>query len=87
MRVLIEKPRRTIKQRHAARKTFISFWVHWLAEYAGKFVKYKFIKFARLTGSDLKEVVKIILKFLFLTQGQALRKNQTALPHKKHWRK
>ena len=40
-------------------------WVHWLQEHAPKFVKYRFIRFYWLTGSDPKEVAKFILKLLF----------------------
>ena len=87
MRVLIKKPRKTIKQRKTARKSFISFWVHWLVEHAPTFVKHRFIKLGRLTGMDPKEVAEIYLKLLSLIRRRALTKNQTALPHKEHWQK
>ena len=57
----------------------IWFWVHWLAVHIPELVKYQFTKFGWLTLDNIREGAKIILKFLFLTPKQVLRKNQRAI--------
>ena len=44
-----------------AEKTYIWFWVRWLAEHTPNSGKYRFTKFGRLTGRHLMEGAKIIL--------------------------
>ena len=61
------------------RMSYTWFWVHWLAEHAPKSVQQIFSKLGRLTATDPKEGVKIILKWLFLTRRPVLAKKQRAL--------
>ena len=56
-----------------------------VAEHALKYVEYRFIKFGRLTGSDPKDVAKIIFQLLFSTLRRVLIKNQRLLPNEEHW--
>ena len=83
--VLIKKS--TIQHTKWAKMTYILFWVHWLAGHALKLVKHRSTKFGRLTRRDHREGAKIILQVLFLTRRRVTIKNQTALPHREHWRK
>ena len=52
--------------------TFICFWVHWFAAPARKAAKDQVTKFDQLTGRDLRQGAKIILKLLFLTRREVL---------------
>ena len=80
-----KKPRRTIKQRKAARMSYIWFREHWLAEHAPKSVKYRFSKFGRLTATDHTEGAKIILNLFFQSPRGVLIKHQRALSNTENW--
>ena len=56
-----------------------------VAEHTLKYVEYRFIKFGRLTGSDPKDVAKIIFQLLFSTLRRVLIKDQRLLPNEEHW--
>ena len=86
-RVFRKKPKSTMKRRKRAKIFYIWFWVHWLPDHAPKSGKYQFAKFVWLTGRESKEVAKIILRLLFLSQRPpVLIKNQRELPHRGQWR-
>ena len=74
-RALSTKKKKKKKKRKVVKMTYIWLRVHWLAEHAPKSVKYIiFTDFGRLTGRDLREVVKIISNLHFLTRRWVLRK-------------
>ena len=60
--------------------------MHWFVEHAPQSGKCRLTKFRRLTGRDLKEGAKIILKLLILTRRPVLRKNQGGLSNREKLR-
>ena len=56
-----------MKRRKREEMSYISFWVHWVAEHAPKSAICQFTKLARLTVRN-PERAKIIFKLLFLSR-------------------
>ena len=86
-RVLIKNQTAVNPQRTLGKMSYIWFWVHWLADHARKTDRYRFSKFARLTGIDPKEGAKIILKFLFVTRRWVFIKKERAIRKEEKRRK
>ena len=66
------------------REKLQKFLLHWLLGHVQIYAQDRFIKYCPLTSRDLRELVKIFLKLLFLTKKRVFRKTKEDYKKKKN---